>query len=437
MKKFFLFRKEAVSVSSVAESDTGLGLSVLALPADSLAFASADRGHVVLCFNGAGKYEESNLTDGESMEKTTVRIPCEEGKEVELIEAILGFISREGGKTVMKFDDVDGESTFSIVTYNEDILSKVRVNPTQRVTNEISKQSFIGTTGTVGADPVDNTIAGIDFQASLNKPIVDYNHEGLASKADGAEINSWDNAGTGGNTYDIGSNVGAPTKKDGGGFAKAALSKDYADFAEADHFIIPTLTVAEDYTLYVVFSYDAAFSVNPMYGSADSITLGPFMSLRFTDGSSAGEIDRVGANAKGNFCVRHSERTGFPPNEVTDGDVPETDTVSFSFPKLGNLTEGYDVQLNVIVIRRDRDFNLYMYNRNGDLISFIINNLKGTTATDGRTDGDLVIERLGTFGDIVTNSFDGNIARFGVIDHDIGVVNSIKLAQDLYNLYKL
>ena len=67
MKKFFLFRKEEINVTSVTASDDGRGLSVLALPADNLAFASADKGHVVLSFNGATKYEESNLTDGESV----------------------------------------------------------------------------------------------------------------------------------------------------------------------------------------------------------------------------------------------------------------------------------------------------------------------------------------------------------------------------------
>jgi len=58
MKKFFLFRKEEINVSSVTASDSGQGLSVLALPADSLAFASADRGSVILVFNSATKYEE-------------------------------------------------------------------------------------------------------------------------------------------------------------------------------------------------------------------------------------------------------------------------------------------------------------------------------------------------------------------------------------------
>ena len=207
MKKFFLFRKEEINASSVTASDSGQGLSVLALPADSLAFASAGKGHIVLSFNGATKYEESNLTDGESLEKTSVKIPCEIGKEVDLIESILAFISREGGKSVMKFDAVDESSTFSPVSYDSKIESKVHINPTKRVTGESSTQSFIGSTGTVGADVVSTTIAGIDFDIAENKPIVDYNHTDLESKTVGHEVNSWNNDGTGGNSYDIGSNV--------------------------------------------------------------------------------------------------------------------------------------------------------------------------------------------------------------------------------------
>ena len=163
MKKFFLFRKEEINVSSVTASDSGQGLSVLALPADSLAFASADRGSVVLAFNSATKYEESNLTDGESLEKTTVKIPCETGKEVDLIESILSFISREGGKSIMKFDAVDQTSTFSPISFDSQIEPKVHINPTKRFTGEPSTQTFLGSGGAVGVTVTSNVIADIDF----------------------------------------------------------------------------------------------------------------------------------------------------------------------------------------------------------------------------------------------------------------------------------
>lgn len=430
MKKFFLFRKEEINASSVTASDSGQGLSVLALPADSLAFASAGKGHIVLSFNGATKYEESNLTDGESLEKTSVKIPCEQGKEVDLIESILAFISREGGKSVMKFDAVDESSTFSPVSYDSKIESKVHINPTKRITGEASTQSFIGSTGTVGADVVSTTIAGIDFGIAENKPIVDYNHTALDSKTVGHEVNSWNNDGTGGNSYDIGSNVGAPAVAD----VTSHISKRAARFAGSDHLIVPTLTIPNDYTLYMVYQSKGAHAI---YSDGDGECFGPTIGQTLTDGN--GAITKMRSARFGRFVTRHHDRFGAFPN--TDVDNDRNGTVSYTYP----VPDAEDEQLfQVFVIRRDSESNLYMYNRNGDIVGFIPAldptsfSYKLTTSTDYRTDGDLKIERLGTVADIAaTTAFVGNIARFGVIERDIGSASCSKLATDLNNLYKV
>lgn len=84
-----------------------------------------------------------------------------------------------------------------------------------------------------------------------------------------------------------------------------------------------------------------------------------------------------------------------------------------------------------------------MYNKNGDLVGAIPGKpISGgssfTKNTDFLTDGDLKIERLATIADITANqSFVGKIARFGVIDRDIGSAACSKLATDLFNLYKV
>jgi hypothetical protein len=436
MKKFFLFRKEEINASSVTASDSGQGLSVLALPADSLAFASAGKGHIVLSFNGATKYEESNLTDGESLEKTSVKIPCEIGKEVDLIESILAFISREGGKSMMKFDAVDESSTFSPVSYDSKIESKVHINPTKRVTGEASTQSFIGSTGTVGADVVSTTIAGIDFGIAENKPIVDYNHTDLDGMSVGDELghgggsHHWDNAGTGGITYDIISNVGEPTVSD----VTDYLSKRSASLDGSDHFIVPTLTVQNDYTLYVAYQSKYAHAI---YSDGDGECFGPTIGQTVADN---GAITKMRSGSLGRFVTRHHDRFGAFPN--TDVNNEENGTVSYIYP----LTDVEEPQLfQVFVIRRDFESNLYMYNKDGDLVGFIpaldtssIIHSKPTTATDYRTDGDLKIERLGTVADIAAGTaFVGRIARFGVIERDIGSASCSKLATDLNNLYKV
>jgi len=61
---------------------------------------------------------------------------------------------------------------------------------------------------------------------------------------------------------------------------------------------------------------------------------------------------------------------------------------------------------------------------------------KVTEGTGGRTDGNLLIQQLGSSGSNVTNSFAGTLGRFGIITRDIGEANCSKLAQDLYELYK-
>lgn len=438
MKKFFLFRKEEINVSSVTASDSGQGLSVLALPADSLAFASADRGSVILVFNSATKYEESNLTDGESIEKTTVRIPCKIGEEVKLIESILAFIVREGGKSIMRFDAVDQESTFSPVSFDSKIEPKVHINPTKRITGEPSTQTFIGSAGALGVTVTSTSVAGIDFDTAENKPLVDFNHEGLASYGAAAEVTAWDNGGTGGASYDIASNVGAPPA----GLAKPSTvgtTQKSVAISPENHFIVPTVTVQRDYTIYLVLYNPPSGSgqVSPIYGSADTQTLGPTIGT-FTE--AGGTIDRFLGQNFGNFSVRHDTMTGHPATMPTQGNF--NNTVDFKY--IDSDVEDPEICIP-LVIRRDADYNMYMYNGDGDLVAQIPAKVpvaggpKMTVATDGRTDGDLVIERLGTIGSINGATFgtEMHLARFGVIEKDIGSVSCSKLATDLFNFYKV
>lgn len=436
MKKFFLFRKEEVNVSSVSASDTGAGLSVLAIPADSLAFLSAGIGEVIMYLNGTSKYEESDLTDGESFEKTSVIIPCEEGKEVSLMESIIAYISSDVVEDpIMRFDNVSMSSTFEEVSFDSLLNSRVRINPVKRVTGASSTQTFLGTSGTIGVDVTSTTIAGIDFGTAENKPELDFNHEGLSSIANTHQVNSWANDGTGGAAYDIGSNVGTPSKYDGGGIAKDAIGKDYVTFLDADHFIVPTYTASGPYVAYMVFSYgNVVPNVSPIYGSADTKTFGPFIQTYKTDAS--GNVNALGSHVPNTVMVRHKDRQGLPGFATTSN--TDYSTVAYKFPQIGTAASNFQEHLNVFVIRRDLKNNVFAYNRDGDLVGFIPTVTGSVTnATNYRTDGDLIIERLGTVGNLTTNSFNGNLARFGVIDHDIGSAACSTLATDLFNLYSI
>ena len=353
----------------------------------------------------------------------------------------------------MKFDAVDKDSTFSQVSFDASIQPKVKINPTKRVTGEVSTQTFIGSSGTVGIDVTSTSVGGIDFGATQNKPLIDFNHEGLSSITAGHQVNSWANAGTGGSTYNIGSNVGSPTKRDGITSGKPAISKDYVEFAQADHFIVPAATISNDYTAYVVFSYSSGFNFTPIYGSADERTLAPFIGT-YKDGSEAGKIAALNSSVRDKVSIRHKGRNG----------LPATSSTTVSLPSFGDISTGFEDSINVLVIRRDAFGNIFFYDKNGNDIADIdaltpttaqkdttaqtvdtlvvtspskVSSVTITDDTDFRTDGDLVVERLGTVGDFTTNSFDGNLARFGVISRDIGAASCSKLATDLFNLYKI
>ena len=88
---------------------------------------------------------------------------------------------------------------------------------------------------------------------------------------------------------------------------------------------------------------------------------------------------------------------------------------------------------------------MILHNRDGDIIGFIPGVSKKENEhlhanSPGRTDGDLLIEVLGTVKDIAVTAglgFRGYIGRFGVIPNDIGAPRSAILAQDLFNFYKV
>ena len=55
----------------------------------------------------------------------------------------------------------------------------------------------------------------------------------------------------------------------------------------------------------------------------------------------------------------------------------------------------------------------------------------------GQTDGELLIERLGTTNEVTNTGFKGQLARFGIMENDIGSNAASTLAKDLFNLYTL
>lgn len=430
--KFFEFIREEVNESSVRASDTGSGLSVLVVPTDNLAFMTATKGSVNITFNNCSLYEDAALFDGEAVEKTNIQVSCIPGKEVDLIEDITRFITEETRNKIMKFDVRSSGSTLKKASIKgiDDVVSKITLNPIVMSTGKKSKGN--------PEKEYQRSIAGIDFGEDL--PSIDYNHEGLSGYADGDEITAWNNAGTGGNTYSIVANVGDPAAKVSS--STTGLAKTSAQISLAEYFVIPNAyTVKEDYTLYMVIkNAESIDGMGVIYGDDEGDTMGMCFGNVVYD--SSGGIEKA-AYAVNTFKVRHDGRTGEPASVKTND--TDNGTISYSFPE-DYFDENGETCL-VFVIRRDKFSNMYMHNRTGELVAFIPKLTISDTATtretsfDYMTDGDLLIEQLGSGGGIVSTSlsksFKGQLARFGVIEKDIGTNNAALLAQDLFNLYNL
>tara|TARA_R100000541_G_C1894670_1_gene83841 strand:+ start:894 stop:2246 length:1353 start_codon:yes stop_codon:yes gene_type:complete len=443
--KFFLFRRTDPIGSDKRFSEGGTDIPILGIPANQIAFITAGRGSVTLTFNAAGMYETSELFIGDSIEKTNVSISCKEGSELKLIEKIILFASKSDGKTIMKFDAVEERAAFDDVVISNvtDIKAKIKSQPTERISQKIS-------TGDA-ANRFRNVIGGINFGSRDNKPFLDYNHE-LLTGADDDTLTLWRNSGTGSSAYNLANHTGTVTVQTEATALATGLSKTCAQFAANAFLNIPSVTIEDDYTIYFAIG-DPGVGTNSfgvLFGDDDGETLG---------------FSSEGYNSL--FTMRHDGLSG-KPFEV-DANTDENGSVRYAFPDKSRTTEiGSRQFCYTFVIRRDKDFNVYLHNHEGEIVAFVpaftekstskvVTKIKSkptekskgiyektttpitskvTAGSSSRTDGNLFLQRLGTAGTNITSSFAGTLARFGVIKRDIGDGNASQLAKDLYELYK-
>ena len=433
-KKFFLFRRSDPVGPVKRFSENGKDIAILGIPADQIAFISAGNGEVNLTFNNSGIYEESELFVGDSIEKTNVSIACPEGEEMRLIERIMSFISLDTGRTILKFDVLSTKQPFdNVVVENvSDIIPKIKGQPTERVTQRIS-------TGDV-SNRFLNVIGEINFGSRENRPFVDYNHLSMFPVDDtdivataAAEVK---NAGTGGAAFDISGGTGSVTTQTESTAAATGLSQVALQFATNSFLDVPDITVKDDYTMYFVIgdpgSGSGSEGFGVLFGDDAGETLG-FSSSSFPD----------------EFTMRHGGLNGKPFRVKTLN--TDQGTEAYQFPDRSSISNIGERQFcYVFVIRRDKDFNMYLYNHEGELVAFVpaltVSKTKSkrilkkekkvTTGTPNRTDGNLFIQQLGSSGSNVTNSFSGTLGRFGIISRDTGDAFCSQLAQDLFELYK-
>ena len=437
-RKFFFFRREIESPNSVSFSDTGVGISTIAIPSENLTFITSSLGRVRFTFKDCNGFDESALEEGESLLKTTITVSCNQGEEASLIESIINFMSRNTPKNIMKFDVVSSESTFreAVVEDVNDILPAISSAPV-KTTN---KQPSVGRQ----ERNFQNTIAEIFFN---ELPVIDYNHETL-DQTDGNANSSWLNSGTGGGAHNLTNDLGTTVTRTSA--SDATLIKTAVIVGTTNSFLLDTaLTIREDYTIYVALNLNGlagsdTYGIGALYGDLGGGGFG-FGAVPTDNGKFDGS--NTMRQSKNIFAVRHTKTdsaaianstilTGYPA--FVDTTSTEDGTKSFAFPDPDPDAKDYDAN-HVFIIRRDRVGNMFLHNRNGDIVGKLPAKTleidpELTNNSDSRTDGELLLGSIGEVGE-VSSTERIQLYRFGVINSDIGASEAANLAAQLYSLY--
>lgn len=421
-EKYFLFQRNPVTEFSTVASNTGDGLSVLAIPASKLSNVTAQPGEVIMRFDDSGIYDDVALDSKEGMPKTRIDVPCIVGSETQLIEQILTFLTKEGGKSVMRFDSFTNTSTFSLTDFNSRLLS-----------SKIPNQPFTYT-GSISNDPLDSgrlsdettLIAGVRFPTVGLKPLVDYNDTAIVGVSIGAEVgavNTWANQGSGGASYNLDSNVGTPTKTRSPSDSLLSRTTVNIDTGEA---LIPAnaILVTGAYTVYVVYSQDQIKEMYPLYG--DTSTTRGFGAGDASDIMKFGHGNNSSANALA-FADIHAETYGTTSGYIQDPRLDSQDDDP------SRVSIGPQI-CYVWVIRRDDDNNMYIHDYTGDVVGFIpTRGLSNGQPVNFATDGNLLINRIGGQGSGL--EWSGELARFGVVEDDIGTAEAARIARELFDYH--
>ena len=496
MKRFFLFKRKEIDISSLEASDTGEGLDVLAISVEHLSFMTASLGRVTIVFNDATIYEENNLLDGESFRKTSVDVACEEGNEFALIESIMNFISSDRvSSNVMRFDAIEGKTNVREAKIQQfsDLSSKLRQHPVVRNTGKISKKTFIG--GTSGTNFGTSTIIDkVDFGNPDNVPLVDYNQENFTLS--GTEITAWanDSNATGGSAYDLTNHSpGGSVTLDvvDAGKLSSGFKTRAAKFASGTGFSVANnISIEGPFTMYAVFGATAEYQTNGnfyvrMYGSLPSIffrtvdqptsstdkiifedensdfdvAVGDLIYDGITLIGSVTELNPDGDNTKE---IRISSTATITDNavlrfEITDKGSRALERTCHGFQDYpivgGNLQFelAFDNNTSETIKFTPTDFYDYetpeekrntcyviVMTRDKDNNLFFHDrhgNLFQTILFDSsgpNTKGDLKIQNIGGIGGVKVGYY---MTRFGVIESDIGRNNASELAIDLFDRY--
>ena len=386
MNKFIIFKLQDVTPAGASVSDDGSGIEIISLPVDSISHMTAKEGEVSIFYKDVSSYDESNLSTGESIKKSVISLSCTKGEELSLIEKVSNFTGLERGSPYIIFDST-GESTFGEFT------------------------------GVIKAVVTSNTINDIDFGADIFRPILDLDSRDAVFGGGGGNMSAWVNAGTGGSSYNLSSVTGNVTQAAGNSSSGTSSDVNFAVFLVDSYITLAdSLTINGDYTMYMVYvNTNRATEAPVIYGvDAGDTSGGVGVSKNLLDGI-------LDTNIKNKIGIQYQERYGDPI--LVDTLVP----LNASSP-------------SVLVIRRDEEFNVSVYNFDGSLVASIpavigLTKQGSGNTTNGDTTGTLDITSIGTATENTTHSFAGKLGRFGVIPRDVGSNEAQRIAKELYYLY--
>ena len=409
MNKFIIFKLQDVTPAGASVSDDGSGIEIISLPVDSISHMTAKEGEVSIFYKDVSSYDESNLSTGESIKKSVISLSCTKGEELSLIEKVSNFTGLERGSPYIIFDST-GESTFG--EFTGVIKAVVKNHPVNRVTGNTSIAIDSGFTAVTS-----NTVNDIDFGASIFKPILDLDSRDAVFGGSPVNLSDWANAGTGGSSYRVDNVTGSVTQSLGSTLSGTSNDVTFALFRVDSYITLAnSLTINGDYTMYMVYVNTGSDTEAPIiYGvDAGDYSGGIGISQSLNEGI-------ITNNIENKIGIQYQERSGAPI--LVDTLVP----LNASSP-------------SVLVIRRDEEFNVSVYNFDGDLVASIpavigLNELNSSNTTDGDTTGTLDITHIGSAVENTTHSFAGMLGRFGVIPRDVGSNEAQRIAKELYYLY--
>jgi hypothetical protein len=390
--KFFFFKRFDPASDGAVFSDSGKSLSSLAVPASSMSYMTAKKGYVVVFFNNTTPYEENSLLEGQSFLKASVSIPCEEGNEFTLMEDIMNFVSRkDSNKAIMRFDALSINSTFS----------SYKVQETSAVVPSIPLNRGTSTQKNLSSG---TTIAGVDFLSTENLPLVDYNETAGGIGNPLAKISTWENDSTATLSSDANYNLVQSTTDNKPAVAAAddIVNTKYVEFYDPTFKkYLETTTELEVKRDFVMYCAVVINEETPAY---------PFYSNDITQDSN-GLFPENGGISEFNIRFSDNDALNFKSN--------------VTFPNKYTGSENSDTSLFIFVLRRDHDKNIYIYDKNGDIIASKLYSLE--------TDGSFKFKYLGG----ALSRIKMKVARFGVVGKDLEDDLCRSIAISLNNHYRV